>query len=188
MINNKLIILDRDGVINHDSDDYIKSVKEWLPIEGSLEAISQLNKAGYGVAIATNQSGIGRGYYRVATLQAMHHKMQQLLLPFEGHIDHIEFCPHVPDDNCECRKPKAGMLHNIAQRFSVNTEDMLMVGDSVSDYYAATHAGVEFVLVKTGKGERTLATGQLPKEIAIYINLADCVEHYLKLAKRIINF
>lgn len=180
MLQNKLIILDRDGVINHDSDDYIKSIQEWIPIEGSLEAISQLNKAGYRVAIATNQSGIGRGYYSTATLQAMHQKMQKLLIPFKGHIDHIEFCPHIPDDNCECRKPKAGMLHKIAQKFVVNPKDMLMVGDTVSDYQVAINAGVEFVLVKTGKGERTLATGQLPEEIAVYVNLADYVKHFLR--------
>jgi D-glycero-D-manno-heptose 1,7-bisphosphate phosphatase len=181
VLENKLIILDRDGVINHDSDDYIKSIEEWIPIEGSLEAISQLNKAGYRVAIATNQSGIGRGYYNVATLQAMHQKMQRLLIPFEGHIDHIEFCPHIPDDNCECRKPKVGMLHKIAQRFVVNPKDMLMVGDTVSDYQVATNAGVEFILVKTGKGEQTLATGQLPEGIAVYANLAAYIKHFLRV-------
>jgi D-glycero-D-manno-heptose 1,7-bisphosphate phosphatase len=180
VLKNKLIILDRDGVINHDSDDYIKSIQEWIPIEGSLEAISNLNKAGYRVAIATNQSGIGRGYYNVATLQAMHQKMQRLLTPFGGYIDHIEFCPHTPDDNCKCRKPKAGMLYKIAQEFSVEQEDMLMVGDTVSDYQAAANAGAEFVLVKTGKGERTLATGQLPQDTAVYVNLGEYVKHFLR--------
>jgi D-glycero-D-manno-heptose 1,7-bisphosphate phosphatase len=168
----KLIILDRDGVINHDSDHYIKSPQEWIPIEGSLEAISQLNKAGYTLAIATNQSGIGRGYYNLATLDAMHSKMKNLLIPFGGHIDHIEFCPHTPDANCECRKPKAGMLYKIARKYAVNPQNMVMVGDTMGDYQAANKAGMSFVLVKTGKGMRTLATGQLPQTLSIYENLA----------------
>lgn len=176
----KLIILDRDGVINHDSDHYIKSPQEWTPIEGSLQAIAQLNKADYRIAIATNQSGIGRGYYDLATLEAMHHKMQQLLKPLGGHIDHIEFCPHTPDDNCECRKPKVGMLNNIAKKYALNPHDIVMVGDTMGDYQAATNAGMSFVLVKTGKGERTLATGRLPQNTPIYANLAAYVSDLLK--------
>lgn len=176
----KFIILDRDGVINYDSDDYIKSPQEWTPIKGSLEAISQLNKAGYQVAIATNQSGIGRGYYDLEILDAMHQKMHYLLKPLGGHIDHIEFCPHTPDANCECRKPKAGMLNKIIQKYALNPQDTVMVGDTLGDYRAAIHAGMSFVLVKTGKGERTLATGKLPQDISIYTNLADYVS-YLKL-------
>ncbi len=168
----KLIILDRDGVINEDSDYYIKSPQEWIPIAGSLEAISQLNKAGYRIAIATNQSGIGRGYYDLMALKAMHHKMQKLLTPLGGYIDHIEFCPHTPDDNCECRKPKAGMLNKIAQKYALKPQDIVMVGDTMGDYQAANKAGMSFVLVKTGKGERTLATGQLPLDTPVYANLA----------------
>ena len=168
----KLIILDRDGVINHDSDHYIKSPQEWIPIEGSLEAISQLNKAGYTLAIATNQSGIGRGYYDLATLDAMHFKMNNLLIPFGGHIDHIEFCPHTPDANCECRKPKSGMLDKIVKKYAVNPQNIVMVGDTMGDYQAANEAGMSFVLVKTGKGTRTLATGKLPQMLSIYENLA----------------
>ena len=168
----KLIILDRDGVINEDSDNYIRSPQEWIPIGGSLEAISQLNKAGYRIAIATNQSGIGRGYYDLSALKAMHDKMQKLLTPLGGHIDHIEFCPHTPNDNCECRKPKAGMLDKIAKKYALKPQDIVMVGDTMGDYQAANKAGMSFVLVKTGKGERTLATGQPPKNIPIYANLA----------------
>jgi D-glycero-D-manno-heptose 1,7-bisphosphate phosphatase len=168
----QLIILDRDGVINHDSDNYIKSPQEWIPIQGSLEAISQLNKAAYHIAIASNQSGIGRGYYDLATLEAMHQKMQDLLTPLGGHIDHIEFCPHLPDDNCNCRKPKAGMLDKISKKFAIDPQDIVMVGDTMGDYQAAINAHMSFVLVKTGKGERTLTTGQLSRYIPIYANLA----------------
>lgn len=176
----KLIILDRDGVINHDSDHYIKSPQEWLPIAGSLEAIAMLNAAGYQVAIATNQSGIGRGFYDVATLDAMHYKLHQLLSPLGGTIAHIEYCPHRPDDNCPCRKPKAGMLNTIANKFVVKPQDVVMVGDSIGDYYAAINAGMSFVLVKTGKGKRTLATGKLPQVISVYANLSVYVDFLLK--------
>jgi D-glycero-D-manno-heptose 1,7-bisphosphate phosphatase len=176
----QLIILDRDGVINHDSDHYIKSPQEWLPIEGSLEAIATLNKAGYTIAIATNQSGIGRGFYTVATLDAMHYKLHQLLRPLGGKVDHIEYCPHRPDDHCACRKPKAGMLKTIANKFAVKPRDIVMVGDSIGDYYAAINAGMSFVLVKTGKGERTLATGALPQHISVYANLSVYIDFLLK--------
>ncbi len=176
----KFIILDRDGVINQDSDNYIKSPQEWIPIAGSLEAISQLNKAGYRIAIATNQSGVGRGYYDLATLEAMHYKMQDLLTPLGGHIDHIEFCPHTPDDHCECRKPKAGMLNKIAKKYALNPQDIVMVGDTMGDYQAANKAEMSFVLVKTGKGERTLATRQLPQDTPVYANLAAYVSELFK--------
>jgi D-glycero-D-manno-heptose 1,7-bisphosphate phosphatase len=176
----KLIILDRDGVINYDSDAYIKSPEEWIPITSSLQAISQLNKAGYRIAIATNQSGIGRGYYDLASLDAMHQKMQRLLKPLGGYIDHIECCPHLPDANCECRKPKAGMLLKIAKKFTSNPQNIVMVGDTIGDYNAAINAGMSFVLVKTGKGQRTLATGKYPKNQAVYENLASYVSQLLK--------
>ena len=115
----KLIILDRDGVINHDSDDYIKSPDEWQPIDGSLEAIARLNHAGYTIAIASNQSGLARGYFDIEVLTAMHKKMDELLAKMGGRIDAIFYCPHGPDDACHCRKPKPGMLLDIGQRFNV---------------------------------------------------------------------
>jgi D-glycero-D-manno-heptose 1,7-bisphosphate phosphatase len=172
----KLIILDRDGVINHDSDDYIKSPQEWLPIAGSIEAIALLKRAGYHVAIATNQSGIGRDYYDLATLQAMHNKMQNLLAVHQVAVDYIAYCPHRPDEACLCRKPKAGMLLDIAQHFKVDLQHVTMVGDTLSDMQAAHNAGAHFVLVKTGKGQRVLASGNVPSEIAVYANLL----HYTK--------
>ena len=150
----KLIILDRDGVINVDSDDYIKSPDEWLPIEGSLEAIGRLNAAGYKVAIATNQSGIARGYYDIETLNAMHIKMQQLLEPFNAHIDYITYCPHGPDDHCHCRKPLPGMLQQIAGHYQADLSDVYFIGDNFSDITAAQNAGCLFALVRTGKGAK----------------------------------
>ncbi|NVK22291.1 MAG: D-glycero-beta-D-manno-heptose 1,7-bisphosphate 7-phosphatase [Kangiellaceae bacterium] len=151
----KVIVLDRDGVINHDSDQYIKSADEWVPIAGSLAAIASLNER-FKVAIATNQSGIGRDYYDVAALNAMHNKMSNLLIQHNGHIDHIEFCPHHPDDGCDCRKPKTQMLENIGNEFKANPSEMLFVGDSTSDYNCAQSFGCQFVLVLTGKGLKTL--------------------------------
>jgi len=150
-----LIILDRDGVINHDSDHYIKSREEWIPIPGSLEAISLLNKHGYIVAIATNQSGIARGYYSEATLADMHQKMIDLLKPLNGKIDGIFYCPHGPDDNCDCRKPKPGLYLQIARQFNTTLNGVIVVGDSYRDLEAALAVNANPVLVKTGKGLRT---------------------------------
>lgn len=175
----KLIILDRDGVINHDSDAYIKSPQEWIPIKGSLEAISRLNKAGYLIAIATNQSGIGRGYYDLVSLKAMHQKMQNLLTPLGGKIDQIAFCPHLPDANCECRKPKAGMLTHIIKKLNIKPENTVMIGDTISDFQAATTAKIAFTLVKTGKGERTLRQAKLPKHLPVYTDLVTYVNQLL---------
>lgn len=164
----KLIILDRDGVINEDSDAYIKSPQEWLPIAGSLEAVARLNGTGYKVAIATNQSGIARGYYSLATLQQMHDKMRSLLRGVNGHIDAIEYCPHVSDDHCVCRKPQAGMLLKLMDKFKVSKQDTLFVGDTLTDFSAAKNAGVDFVLLQTGKGERVLAKHK-SKELGVPI-------------------
>ena len=176
----KLIILDRDGVINQDSDKYIKSPQEWIPIEGSIEAIASLKKAGYHVAIATNQSGIARGYYDVNALHAMHEKMAGLLQAYSVSIDHIAFCPHGPDDNCDCRKPRAGMLFEIANTFDANLAEVTMVGDTLGDMWAAQAAGAKFVLVKTGKGERVIASGELPESVVIYDDLLRYTQQLLE--------
>lgn len=176
----KLIILDRDGVINEDSDNYIKSPAEWVPIDNSIAAIAALKEAGYYVAIATNQSGIARGYYNETTLHAMHKKMEDLLAQQHQKIDYIRYCPHGPDDQCSCRKPKAGMINEILAKFSILPENCLFIGDTISDYRASLAANVHFSLVKTGKGKRTIDTGKLPKNISIYEDLASTVEQIIK--------
>lgn len=175
----KLIILDRDGVINEDSDDFIKSTEEFIPIEGSLEAIARLNQSGYSVAIATNQSGIARGLYTIDTLNSMHEKLRRLLAPFGGHVDAIFYCPHGPDDGCDCRKPKTGMFDEIKQRFALDLYDVFAVGDSLRDLQAALAAGANPVLVKTGKGERTLAKAESIDSIPVFKNLAAFVDELL---------
>ncbi|MFI8482213.1 D-glycero-beta-D-manno-heptose 1,7-bisphosphate 7-phosphatase [Pseudomonas sp. NPDC078700] len=167
----KLLILDRDGVINHDSDAYIKSVEEWIPIPSSITAIADLSKAGWTIAVATNQSGIGRGYYGMAELDAMHQRMRQLVAEQGGEIGLIMYCPHGPDEGCNCRKPKPGMLHSIAEHYAVELKGVWFVGDSSGDLQAATNVDCQPVLVKTGKGERTLAKG-LPANTLIFDDLA----------------
>ena len=175
----KLIILDRDGVINQDSDSFIKSAEEFVPIEGSLEAIARLAQSGYSIAIATNQSGIARGFYDIDTLNSMHEKLRRLLAPFGGHIDAIFYCPHGPDDNCNCRKPKPGMFDEIKQRFGIELYDVFAVGDSLRDLQAAQAAGANPVLVKTGKGARTLANSEGIEDIPVFDNLAAFVDELL---------
>ncbi|WP_251358624.1 D-glycero-beta-D-manno-heptose 1,7-bisphosphate 7-phosphatase [Kangiella sp. TOML190] len=170
----KAVVLDRDGVINHDSDAYIKSPEEWIPIAGSLAAIAKLNQ-GFKVAIATNQSGIGRGFYDELVLAQMHQKMADLLAKHHGHIDQIEFCPHHPDDGCECRKPNTLMLEKIARNFDLDPSEMVFIGDSKSDYESAQAFDCAFVLVLTGKGLQTLEK-LAGKDIQIEKSLAKLVE------------
>lgn len=167
----KLLILDRDGVINEDSDAYIKSVQEWLPIAASIEAIAQLSKAGWTVAVATNQSGIARGYYDLATLDAMHERLRALVAEKGGEVGLIVYCPHGPDDGCSCRKPQPGMLQTIARHYQADLAGVWFVGDSMGDLEAATAVGAQPVLVKTGKGCRTLAKA-LPQGTLIFEDLA----------------
>ena len=168
----KLVILDRDGTINHDSDQYIKSPAEWKPIKGSLEAIARLSQNGWRVVVATNQSGIGRGLFEMATLNAIHDTMHRAVHQAGGRIDAIFFCPHAGDANCECRKPKPGMLLEIAKRMNVELEGVPVVGDSLRDLQAAAAAGARPVLVLTGKGRKTRDAGGLPAGTAIYPDLA----------------
>lgn len=148
----KLIVLDRDGVINHDSDAYIKSKEEWQPIEGSLEAIARLNHGGYTVVVASNQSGLARGHFEIEGLTAIHQKMDEMLTKLGGRIDAVFYCPHGPDDTCDCRKPKPGMLLEIGRRFNVSLKDVIFIGDSISDVKAASNASANPMLVRTGKG------------------------------------
>jgi len=175
----KLIILDRDGVINEDSDEYIKSPEEFIPIAGSLEAIAQLNHAGYTVLVATNQSGIARGYFDIDTLNRIHEKLRRLLNNFGGHIAGIFFCPHGPDDHCKCRKPKTGLYEEITQRLDISLRGVPVVGDSLRDIQSAQSVGATPFLVKTGKGERTLAKGEGLEGVSVFNNLAEFVEAWL---------
>jgi D-glycero-D-manno-heptose 1,7-bisphosphate phosphatase len=175
----KLVILDRDGVINQDSALFIKSPTEWQPIPGSLEAIARLNRADYKVVVATNQSGIGRGLFDMDTLNAIHEKMRKALLTVGGRIDAIFFCPHAADSRCDCRKPKAGMFHQIAERFNVDLKGTPSIGDSRRDLEASAAVGCLPMLVLTGKGEQTRAEGQLPAGTLEFAHLAAAVDHIL---------
>ena len=175
----KLIVLDRDGVINHDSTQFIKTPEEWRPIPGSLEAIARLNHAGYRVVVATNQSGIGRGLFDMATLNAIHEKMHKALALVGGRIDALFYCPHTADAQCECRKPKTCMLSEIAQRYGLDMTGVPCVGDSVRDLQAADAVGAQPMLVLTGKGEKTLRDGSFPKNTVIFPDLAFAVSALL---------
>jgi D-glycero-D-manno-heptose 1,7-bisphosphate phosphatase len=169
----KLVILDRDGVINHDSTAYIKSPREWRPIRGSLEAIARLRKGGYRVVVATNQAGIGRGLFDMTTLAAIHARMTQHVSAAGGRLDAIFFCPHAAEAGCSCRKPQPGMLHEIVRRFGVDASQVSMVGDSLRDLQAAAAAGCRPILVRTGNGEKTLKAGGLPEATLIRADLAE---------------
>ncbi len=168
----RLIVLDRDGVINHDSDNFIKTPDEWRPIAGSLEAIARLNHAGFRVVVATNQSGVGRGLLDMATLNANHEKMHKALAQAGGRIDAVFFCPHTADSQCACRKPRPGMLNEVARRFHVEMADVPCIGDSPRDLQAADTVGAQPMLVLTGKGEKTLRDGGFPKNTVIFPDLA----------------
>jgi D-glycero-D-manno-heptose 1,7-bisphosphate phosphatase len=175
----KLIILDRDGVINEDSDAFIKSPDEFIPIPGSLQAITRLKQAGYTVVIATNQSGIARGLLDIDTLNQIHDKLHSLLNELGVFIDGIFFCPHGPDDGCQCRKPKPGLMHEIADRLAVDLNNVPAIGDSLRDIQAAQAVGARPILVKTGKGIRTLAQGEDLEDIPVFNDLAAAVDAIL---------
>jgi D-glycero-D-manno-heptose 1,7-bisphosphate phosphatase len=168
----KLVILDRDGVVNVDSDQFIKDPNEWRPIAGSLEAIARLNQAGYHVVIATNQSGIGRGLFDMATLNAIHEKMHKALAQAGGRIDAIFYCPHTAASGCDCRKPNPGLFRAIGERFNTPLEGVPAVGDSLRDLQAAASVGAQPLLVGTGKGAKTLAEGGLPPGTRTFDDLA----------------
>lgn len=154
----RLVILDRDGVINRDSDHYIKTLDEWIPYPAAIEAMARLSRAGWLVAVATNQSGIARGYFDVATLGKMHAHLIEMVAAAGGHIDHIAYCPHVDDDGCDCRKPLPGLLEQIQRALHLETlKGSWIVGDSLRDLQAGVAVGCRRALVRTGKGERTLA-------------------------------
>jgi D-glycero-D-manno-heptose 1,7-bisphosphate phosphatase len=175
----KLVVLDRDGVINFDSVHFIKSTNEWIPIPGSLEAIALLNQSGYRVAIATNQSGISRGLFDMVTLNAIHDKMHKALGQLGGRVDAMFYCPHSSEDNCACRKPKPGMMEEIGKRFSQDMKGVSIVGDALRDLQAGAVLGMQPMLVRTGKGEETLAAGGLPEGTLVFADLAEAVQHII---------
>lgn len=176
----KLIVLDRDGVINEDSDEYIKSPEEWVPIPGSLEAIARLNQAGYRVVVFTNQSGLARNLFDIETLNAIHAKMHRRLAAVGGTVDAVFFCPHAPDDQCGCRKPQPGLLHEISARLKVSLEGVPCVGDTLRDVQAARSVGCRPMLVRSGKGERTLADGKGLEQVPVFDNLAAVADQLLR--------
>jgi D-glycero-D-manno-heptose 1,7-bisphosphate phosphatase len=172
----QLIILDRDGVINLDSDQFIKSPEEWKPIPGSLEAIARLNRADYRVVVSTNQSGVGRGLFDMPTLNAIHDKMHKACAMVGARIDAVFFCPHTAESRCLCRKPKPGMLEEIAERYNISLSGVPAVGDSLRDLQSAATMGAQPYLVLTGKGAKTQAAGGLPEGTQVFANLAAVAE------------
>lgn len=175
----KILILDRDGVINQDSDAFVKSAEEWIPLAGSIEAIAKLYKAGWILAIATNQSGLARGKFSQHDLDEQHAKMLRLIRAAGGDLHHIAWCPHGPDDGCTCRKPKAGLLDQISQALDLDLTGAIMVGDALRDLQAGQTKGCQAVLVRTGKGEKTLAEGKGLGAVKVVANLAELAEQLL---------
>jgi D-glycero-D-manno-heptose 1,7-bisphosphate phosphatase len=185
----KLIILDRDGTINEDRDDFVKTPDEWVPIPGALEAIARLNQAGWHTVVATNQSGLGRGTFDMATLNAMHVKMNQLLAKQGGRIDAVFFCPHTPEDGCSCRKPLPGLFEQIGERFGVPLRDVPVVGDSLRDLQAGAAVGCQPHFVRTGKGGRLgdaaieALCAQVPGT-RVHADLAAFAEHLIRRERK----
>ncbi len=173
----KLVILDRDGVINFDSPQFIKSPEAWKPIPGSLEAIARLNQAGFRVVVATNQSGIGRGLFDMAVLNAIHDK--RALTQVGGRIDALFYCPHAAELNCPCRKPRTGMFEEIGRRFNIDLAGVPAVGDALRDLQAAAAVGARPMLVLTGKGQKTLEAGGLPPGTEVFDDLAEAAKHII---------
>lgn len=185
----KLVILDRDGTINEDRDDFVKTVDEWVPLPGALEAIARLNHAGWHTVVATNQSGLGRGTFDVATLNAMHAKMNQLLAKQGGRIDAVFFCPHAPDEACRCRKPLPGLFEQIGERFGVDLRECPVVGDTLRDLLAGAAVGCPTHLVRTGKAARMSEAdidalcAQVPGTI-VHADLEAFAEHMVREGRK----
>nr|VFJ50811.1 MAG: D-glycero-D-manno-heptose 1,7-bisphosphate phosphatase [Candidatus Kentron sp. FM]VFJ51870.1 MAG: D-glycero-D-manno-heptose 1,7-bisphosphate phosphatase [Candidatus Kentron sp. FM]VFK11414.1 MAG: D-glycero-D-manno-heptose 1,7-bisphosphate phosphatase [Candidatus Kentron sp. FM] len=171
----KLVILDRDGVINEDSEHFITASYECIPIPGSIKAIARLGDHGYVVAVATNQSGIARGLLTQDDLTGIHDKLRQLVVDAGGKIDKIVFCPHGPEDDCDCRKPRAGLMEELIETLGT-PEACFMVGDNLRDLQAGIAVGAKPLLVKTGKGKRTIANGSLPEQTLIFEDLSEAVD------------
>jgi len=178
----KLIILDRDGVINFDSDQFIKHPDEWKPIPGSLDAIARLTREGWRVVVATNQSGLARGLFEMATLNAIHAKMHKAVMVAGGRIEAVFYCPHSAEMECGCRKPKSGMYLEISTRYASDLKEVPVVGDSLRDLLSAREVGAKPLLVKSGKGVKTLAAGGLPPNTPVFEDLAEAVNYLLTSA------
>ncbi|MGH1360619.1 MAG: D-glycero-beta-D-manno-heptose 1,7-bisphosphate 7-phosphatase [Burkholderiaceae bacterium] len=176
----KLLILDRDGVINQDSSTYIKSPDEWHPVPGSLEAIARFSNAGYRIVVATNQSGIARGLFDLETLGAIHAKMHAAAQAAGGRIDAVFFCPHLDSANCDCRKPKPGLILEILSRTGAAAADTVMVGDSLRDLQAGNAAGCRTILVLTGNGTRTMNNPEFPADTTVRVDLAAVAAEMLR--------
>jgi D-glycero-D-manno-heptose 1,7-bisphosphate phosphatase len=183
----RLVILDRDGVINEDSDDFIKSPSEWKPIRGSLEAIARLHRADWRIVVATNQSGIARQLFDLDTLARIHETMHRRVAESGGLIDAVFFCPHGPDDHCMCRKPKPGMFQDIASRLRIDLAQVPAIGDSLRDIQAAQAAGARPVLVKTGKGFGTVSHPDLDATVPVFEDLYSAVDSLLNINRKPIN-
>lgn len=180
----RLVILDRDGVINEDSDAFIKSLDEWIPLPGSIAAIARLSQGGFTVVVATNQSGLGRGLFADSDLAAMHQRLRELVAAKGGHIAAIYHCPHKPDDGCSCRKPLPGLLDRLAADLRVPLAGAAVVGDSLRDLEAGLARGCQPFLVRTGKGRGTeqklrASAHPLLDSLRIFDTLADCADYLL---------
>jgi D-glycero-D-manno-heptose 1,7-bisphosphate phosphatase len=170
----RFLAIDRDGVINEDTDEYIKSAAEWIPIPGSIDGIAKLTQAGYRIAIVTNQSGLARGLFDLAALNAIHNKLREFLSLSGGRVEMILFCPHQPLDGCGCRKPQSGLFAQLAERLGFPLHGLPFIGDSITDIGAGRLAGMEPILVRSGKGERTLRENpKLVNEIRVFRNLKE---------------
>ena len=183
----KLVILDRDGVINEDSDQYIRSVEEWIPLKGSIDAIARLHRAGYTVVVATNQSGLGRGLFDLDALEQMHAKFVSLVEEAGGAIAGIFYCPHTPEDQCQCRKPAPGLLDAIAREFGCDLHDVPFIGDSLKDLEVGLKRGCIPILVRTGKGMSTEAKLLLSSDaglqsVRVFDNLSAAIDFLLDQA------
>lgn len=176
----KLILLDRDGVINRDSPNYVKTPEEWIPIEGSLEAIAQLYKAGWHIYVVSNQSVLGRGLLTINTLISIHEKMQQLLSQHGANVDALFFCPHRPEDQCRCRKPRTALLEDIALRLQISLVDVPFVGDTEKDINAAKVVGARPMLVRSGQGNATLERGDVPSDVPVFDDLLAATRNLLQ--------
>jgi len=181
-LSTKLVILDRDGTINYDRDDYVKSPEEWQPLPGAIEAIARLNHSGWHVVIASNQSGLGRGLFDVGTLNQMHEKMNKMLAAQGGRVDAIFYCPHTPEDRCQCRKPLGGLFQQIGERYAMDLKGVPAIGDSLRDLQACIELGCEPHLVLTGKGEQFRYVdlpNNFPLNTVTHADLSACVDWLL---------